>query len=543
MTNGYYHAPKIYNEPKLHHAPGSPERAELKEAIERMRSQEIDIPMIIGGRDVRTDETVRFFPPHQINHTLGHYHKGDKTHVEQAIHAALDAKDDWANTSIEHRASIFLKAADLLAGPYRKEINGSTMLGQSKSAWQAEIEAACELIDFIRFNVKFMQDLYREQPYSPDGVWNRMEYRPLEGFILAITPFNFTAISGNLPMAPALMGNTVVWKPTPTQIYSARVIMEVLQEAGLPDGVINMIFTDGPECGDTCISHPDFAGLHFTGSEGTFQKLWRQVGENVANHKCFPRVVGETGGKDFVIAHPSADVQPVVTAISRGAFEYQGQKCSAVARTYIPQSMWDEVRERLLEDVRSMKVGGPEDFRNFVNAVIDERAYEKITGYIDRAHQDEEAEIIIGGTYDNSEGYFIDPTVIVTTDPQYITMREEIFGPVVTIYVYDDAKYEETLDILDQTSRYGLTGAVFAKDRSAIQLAEKKLTHAAGNFYINDKPTGSIVHQQPFGGARRSGTNDKAGSKLNLTRWVTARAIKENFVPATEYRYPFMDEQ
>ena len=460
--------------------------------------------------------------------------------MEKAIEAALVAKSAWAELPWEHRASIFLKAADLIAGPYRDQINAATMLAQSKNPFQAEIDAACELIDFFRFNVRFMQELYQQQPESLPLTWNRSEYRPLEGFVLAITPFNFTSIAGNLPGAPALMGNTVVWKPAYTQIYSAQVIMEVFKEAGLPDGVINMIYVDGPAVGDVVFKHPDFAGLHFTGSTGVFKHLWKTIGANIDHYKSYPRVVGETGGKDFIVAHKSADAKQVATAITRGGFEFQGQKCSAVSRVYVPSNLWPDVKAQVIADVQSFKVGGPEDFSNFFNAVIDERAFDKIAGYIDQAKKDPNAEIIVGGNHDKSKGYFIDPTVIEVKDPKYRTMCEEIFGPVVTIYVYDADKFEETLTLVDQTSPYALTGAIFSKDRYAIDLATKKLVNAAGNFYINDKPTGAVVGQQPFGGARGSGTNDKAGAMMNLLRWVSARTIKENFIPPTDYRYPFL---
>lgn len=501
------------------------------------------MPMYIGSEEVRTGNKKKFTPPHDHQHVLGYFHEGDKSHVEQAIDAALGAKEAWANLSWEHRASIFLKAADLLAGPYRDMINATTMLGQSKNALQAEIDAACELIDFLRFNVKYMEEIYKEQPYSPDNTWNRVEYRPLEGFVLAITPFNFTAIAGNLPASPAMMGNTVVWKPAYTQIYSAQVIMEVFKEAGLPDGVINLIYVDGPEVGDVVFNHADFAGLHFTGSTGVFKHLWKTVGANIDKYKSYPRVVGETGGKDFVVAHHTAHPKQVSTALVRGAFEFQGQKCSAASRAYIPSNIWEAVQESMLADIKSLKMGDPGDFSNFVNAVIDRKAYDKITGYIDQAKKDNLATIIAGGNYDDSKGYFIEPTVIVTEDPMYVTMQEEIFGPVLTIYVYNENRFEETLELVDSTSPYALTGAIFAQDRYAIELATRKLVNAAGNFYINDKPTGSIVGQQPFGGARGSGTNDKAGSKINLFRWISSRTIKENFVPPVDYRYPFMMEK
>jgi len=542
MSNAFYEIPSITNEPVLNYAPGSSERRALEAALEAAKSQEKEIPMVIGGQPVKTDNRIAIHPPHELSHTLGYYHKGGQEHVHMAIEAAMKAKEKWESMPWQERAAIFLKAADLLSGPYRQRINAATMLCQSKNAYQAEIDAVAELCDFYRFNVQFMTQIYQEQPISTPGIWNRMEYRPLEGFILAITPFNFTAIAGNLPGAPALMGNTVIWKPAESQVYSASVIMEALQEAGLPDGVINLLLVDGPVAGDIIFEHADFGGLHFTGSTGVFQNLWTLVGKNIQKYKSYPRVVGETGGKDFVIAHPSAGAPQVATALSRGAFEFQGQKCSAVSRAYLPQSLWDDIRKGLETDLDSFKMGSPEDFSNFINAVIDERAFNKITNYIAQAKKDPEAEVIIGGSYDKKEGYFIEPTVILAKDPKYRTMEEEIFGPVLTIYIYEDDQFEETLDLLDQTSPYALTGAVFSRDRDAVELATYKLRHAAGNFYINDKPTGSIVGQQPFGGARASGTNDKAGSVLNLYRWVSARSIKENFVPPTDYRYPFLGE-
>ena len=542
MPKGIYEVPKAVNEPVLSYAPGSKERAELKRALKELKSMELDIPMFINGEEVRTGELRDIRPPHELKHKLGHYHWGDKEHVEQAIDASLAAYDEWSHMSWEHRASIFLKAADLLAGPYRARMNAATMLCQSKNVYQAEIDCVCELIDFFRFNVQYMSELYEEQPESAKGIWNRMEYRPLEGFVFAVTPFNFTSIAGNLPTAPALMGNTVVWKPATTQIYSAWVIMEVLREAGLPAGVINLIYTNGPTAGDTCFSHCAFAGIHFTGSTNTFQHMWKTIGENIGMYNTYPRIVGETGGKDFVLSHRSADAEALITALARGAFEFQGQKCSAVSRAYIPDNLWDEVKEGLVKDIKSFKMGAVEDFTNFINAVIDEKAFDKITSYIAEAKNDANAEIIAGGNYDKSKGYFIEPTVILAKDPKYVTMCEELFGPVLTIYVYEADKFEETIELCDKTSPYGLTGAVFSQDRYAAELATKKLRHAAGNFYINDKPTGAVVGQQPFGGSRASGTNDKAGSKLNLIRWVTPRTIKENFVPPKDYRYPFMEE-
>lgn len=542
MANAIFTVPPAYNEPVLSYAPGSPEKKALKEALAAAKSQVLDIPMTIGGKKVFGNDRYAIRPPHEIDHVLGWHGKADSKLVKQAIDAALAARRDWENTPWQDRAAIFLKAADLLSGPYRARMNAATMLGQSKNVYQAEIDCVAELCDFWRFNARFMTEIYAQQPESARGTWNRMEYRGLEGFVFALTPFNFTSIAGNLPASPALMGNTVVWKPAETQIYSAAVIMEVLEAAGLPPGVINLIFVDGPMAGEIIFSHPEFAGLHFTGSTTTFQHLWKTIGNNLSKYRSYPRIVGETGGKDFVIAHPSADPKQVTTALSRGAFEYQGQKCSAASRAYIPKSLWNAVKEHLLEDLASMKMGSPEDFTNFINAVIDEKAFDKITSYIAEARQLDHIEVIAGGNYDKKKGYFIEPTVLLTTDPKTRTMCEEIFGPVLTVYVYDDNKYVETLELLDSTSPYGLTGAVFARERKAIQLAEDKLRHAAGNFYINDKPTGAVVGQQPFGGARASGTNDKAGSVLNLYRWVSPRTIKENFNPPTDYRYPFMQE-
>ncbi len=543
MANAFFEVPKAVNEPVLSYKPGSPEKAALKAAIASLKSKEILVPMHIGGEKVTTTVKVPIHPPHDIHHTLGHFCKGDASHVQQAIDAALKAKKEWENTPWQERAAIFLKAADLLAGPYRAKMNAATMLCQSKSVFQAEIDCVAELCDFYRFNAAFATQIYSQQPNSAPLTWNRMEYRALEGFVFALTPFNFTSIAGNLPASPALMGNTVVWKPAETQIYSAAVIMEVLEEAGLPPGVINLIFVDGPAAGDVIFSHPDFAGLHFTGSTGVFQHLWSTIGKNISKYKSYPRIVGETGGKDFILMHPSANVDEVVTALVRGAFEYQGQKCSAASRAYIPQESWNEVKKKLVAQLKTIKMGSPEDFTNFFNAVIDERAFNKISNYIAEAKKSPEVEIIAGGNCDMTKGYFIEPTVIVAKDPKYRTMCEEIFGPVLTIYVYDDNRFEETLELVDHTSPYALTGAIFAKDRAAITLATEKLRHAAGNFYINDKPTGAVVGQQPFGGARGSGTNDKAGSILNLYRWVSARTIKENFVPPTDYRYPFMAEE
>ena len=542
MPKGSFNVPVPRNEPVLSYAPGTPEREALQQALREARAGMIDVPMYIGGKEVKGGNKVAIRPPHDHQHTLGYFYEGDAKHVAQAIDAALQAKSGWSAMNWEHRASIFLKAADLLAGPWRYKINAATMLGQSKNAYQAEIDAACELIDFLRFNAYYMTQVYADQPESSPGVWNRMEYRPLEGFTFALTPFNFTAIAGNLPTSMALMGNTVIWKPAYTQIYAANVIMQVLREAGLPDGVINLIYVDGPLTGEMIFSHQDFSGIHFTGSTAVFRSIWKTIGENIKLYRSYPRIVGETGGKDFVMVHQSADPRVVATALSRGAFEFQGQKCSAASRAYIPANLWDEVRELLVKDIKSFKMGGVEDFGNFINAVIDEKAFDKIAGYIERARENPKNEIIVGGGYDKSKGYFIQPTVILTSDPSSVTMVEEIFGPVLTVYVYPETDFKETLDLVDRTSPYALTGSILARDRYAIELATKKLTNAAGNFYINDKPTGAVVGQQPFGGARASGTNDKAGAKMNLLRWVSARVIKETFVPPTDYRYPFLEE-
>lgn len=542
MSNAYFIPPVAENEPVLSYAPESVEREELIRAITQLKSREIDLPLVIGGKDVYTDNKISMHPPHELSHTLGTYNKGSREHVEEAINAALAAKKNWENMAWQDRAAIFLKAADLLTGPYRAKMNAATMLCQSKNVFQAEIDAVCELADFYRFNVQFMSEIYTEQPESSDKIWNRTEHRALEGFIFAITPFNFTSIAGNLGAAPAMLGNTVVWKVAHSQVYSAAVIMEVLQAAGLPDGVINMLFVDGRTAGDVIFSHPEFAGLHFTGSTGVFQALWKTIGENISIYNSYPRIVGETGGKDFILAHPSSHAEEVATALSRGAFEFQGQKCSAASRAYIPRSMWKDVKEGLLTDLASFKMGSPDDFGNFINAVIDEGAYDKITSYIDKVADSDDAEIIAGGKHSKEEGFFIEPTVILAKDAKYTTMCEEIFGPVLTIYVYEDEKWNEVLEVVDTTSSYALTGAIFAQDRYAVAEATEKLRHAAGNFYINDKPTGAVVGQQPFGGARKSGTNDKAGSVLNLHRWISQRTIKENFVPPRDYRYPFLGE-
>jgi 1-pyrroline-5-carboxylate dehydrogenase len=541
--NGFFKVPAPVNEPILNYAPGSKERNELKAALAEARSKEIDVPMYIGGKEIRTNKTGRMAPPHDHKHTLGHFHKGDATHVTQAIEAALAAKESWENLPWEQRAAIFLKAADLIAGPYRAKLNAATMLGQSKNAYQAEIDSACEIIDFLRFNVAFMSQIYHDQPVSGKGMWNRIEYRPLEGFIFALTPFNFTAIAGNLPTSAAMMGNVVVWKPANTQIYSAQVLMEIFMEAGVPDGVINLVFVDGPTAGDVIFNHPDFAGIHFTGSTGVFQNVWKTIGGNIHKYKTYPRIVGETGGKDFIMIHKTAKVDESVTAMVRGAFEYQGQKCSAASRVYVPSNLWPAIKTKMVETIKTFKMGPTEDFGNFINAVIDEKAFDKIASYIDAAKQDKAVEVIVGGNYDKSSGYFIEPTVIVTQNPKSTTMCEEIFGPVLTIYVYDENQFEETLELLNTTSDYALTGAIIAQDRYAIDLATKKLRNAAGNFYINDKPTGAVVGQQPFGGARASGTNDKAGAMVNLLRWVSMRTIKETFVSPATYEYPFLSAE
>lgn len=542
MSNAFFKVPTAVNEPVKSYAPGSSERKSVKAALASLKSTQVDIPMFIGGKKVFTNNKKSIHPPHELSHTLGTYSVGTQDHVKQAIDAALAAKEQWANMPWQDRAAIFLKAADLLAGPYRATMNAATMLGQSKNIYQAEIDAVCELVDFFKFNVQYMTEMYAQQPESAPGIWNRLEYRPLEGFIFALTPFNFTSIAANLCGAPAMLGNTVVWKPSETQIYSAAVIMEIYEAAGLPPGVINLVFVDGPSAGDVIFNHPDFAGIHFTGSTGVFQRIWKTIGENINKYKTYPRLVGETGGKDFVVAHGSSNAKEVAVALSRGAFEYQGQKCSAASRAYIAKSIWQDVKAHLQKDLNDFKMGSPEDFTNFINAVIDERAFDKITSYIANAKNDPSVEIVAGGGFDKSKGYFIEPTVILASDPNYVTMCDELFGPVLTIYVYEDDKYEETLELVDRTSPYALTGAIFSKDRYALGIAVEKLKNAAGNFYINDKPTGAVVGQQPFGGARASGTNDKAGSILNLFRWVSARTIKENFVPPTDFRYPFLQE-
>ena len=539
---GFFNVPTPKNEPVKNYAPQSPERAAVEKALAQTRAEVKELPMYIGNQQVMTNQRLPVVCPHDHQHVLGYLHEGQAAHVAQAIDAANAARKQWAAMAWEHRLSIFLKAADLLAGPYRAQINAATMLGQSKNVYQAEIDAACEMIDFLRFNVQFATDIYQQQPVSSDGIWNRLEYRPLEGFIFALTPFNFTAIAGNLPTSAAMMGNVVVWKPAYTQALAADVLMTVFREAGLPDGVINLIYVDGPVAGDVIFKHPDFAGIHFTGSTKVFQTIWKTIGDNIPNYKTFPRIVGETGGKDFVIAHHSANPDALATALVRGAFEYQGQKCSAASRAYVPDNLWPAVKTNMIADLKSMKMGGTEDFSNFINAVIDERSFDKISGYISRAKSDDRVEIIAGGNCDKTVGYFVEPTVLQTTDPQYATLCEEIFGPVLTVYVYAADDFEAALSLVDGTSPYALTGAVFAQDRYAIELATKHLTNSAGNFYINDKPTGAVVGQQPFGGARASGTNDKAGSVLNLLRWVSPRTIKETFVSPKDYRYPFLGE-
>jgi 1-pyrroline-5-carboxylate dehydrogenase len=540
MIKGFFRVPEPKNEGVRSYAPGSPERASLEKKIKEMRAEERQIPMYIGEQEVFTKNRLRLSPPHDHQHTLGYYPKSEAGHVSAAIEAALAARPNWEALSWEHRAAIFLKAAELIAGPYRDELNAATMLGQSKNVYQAEIDSACEMIDFLRYNVRFMQDIYNMQPESAPGIWNRMEWRPLEGFIYALTPFNFTAIAGNLPSSCALMGNVVVWKPSNTQIYSAHVLMKIFREAGVPAGVINLIYPTGPVAAEVIFNHADFAGIHFTGSTGVFQDIWKNIGNNIHRYKTYPRIVGETGGKDFVMAHPSADAKALSVALSRGAFEFQGQKCSAASRAYIPQSLWPEVKKQLCADIETMKMGPTEDFSHFINAVIDEKSFDKLAGYIEQAKIDQGVELIAGGTFDKTKGYFIAPTVIRTDDPYYVTMCEELFGPVLTVYVYPDAEFDKTLDILNNTSAYALTGSIFSQDRYAIERATQKLQQAAGNFYINDKPTGAVVGQQPFGGSRASGTNDKAGSMINLLRWVSPRTIKETFTPPADYRYPFL---
>lgn len=542
MLKGFFKVPKAINEPVKGYAPDSPEKEAVLSAYKKMWNAKIDVPLYIGKEEIRTGNTQNITPPHDHKHIVGTYHLAEKKHVESAISNALESRQAWVNMAWEQRAAIFLKAAELIAGPYRARINAATMIGQSKNIHQAEIDASCELIDFLRFNVEFMTQIYADQPTSDSSIWNRLEYRPLEGFIYAITPFNFTAIAANLPASAAMMGNVVVWKPSDSQVFSAKIIIEIFKEAGLPDGVINVVFGDAAMITDTILASRDFAGLHFTGSTHVFKDLWAKIGANIHHYKTYPRIVGETGGKDFIMVHPSANVKQAVTGMVRGAFEFQGQKCSAASRVYVPKSLWPAIKDQLTTDIKSLKMGSPEDFGNFITAVIHEGSFDKLAGYIDRAKNDADAEIIIGGNYDKSVGYFIEPTVILTTNPKYVTMETELFGPVLTIYIYEDAHWAETLKLIDETSDYALTGAIFSQDRYAIEEATVKLQNASGNLYINDKPTGAVVGQQPFGGARASGTNDKAGSVLNLLRWVSPRTIKEVFVSPEDYRYPFLGE-
>jgi 1-pyrroline-5-carboxylate dehydrogenase len=541
MGKGFFKVPVAQNEPVLSYAPGSKERDRVLEAYKSMYNSTIDVPLLINGKKITTGNTQTVSPPHDHQHIVGTYHLANQSHVEEAISTALEARKTWSQMPWEQRAGIFLRAAELIAGPYRAKINAATMMAQSKTVHQAEIDAACEFIDFLRFNVQFMTEIYSDQPQSTAQAWNRIEYRPLEGFTYAVTPFNFTAIAGNLPACMALMGNVVVWKPSDSQVFSAKIIMDIFEEAGVPPGVINVVFGDPVMISETVLSSPDFSGLHFTGSTFVFKELWKQIGNNIHNYKTYPRIVGETGGKDFIVAHPSANPKQVATGIIRGAFEFQGQKCSAASRAYIPKSLWSDVKTSLLEDISSIKMGSPEDLSNFMTAVIHEGSFDKIASYIDRAKKDSEVEIIAGGNYDKSKGYFIEPTVILTTNPHYETMCTELFGPVITVYIYEDDAFEDTLHLIDQTSEYALTGAVFSKDRYAAATATQILENSAGNFYINDKPTGAVVGQQPFGGARASGTNDKAGSAQNLLRWVSPRLIKETFVSPEDYKYPFLD--
>jgi 1-pyrroline-5-carboxylate dehydrogenase len=540
MGKGFYDVPIAVNEPILSYAPGSPEREEVLKTYKEMYNSTIEVPLYINGRDVTTGDTVTISPPHEHKHAVGVYHKATQQHIEEAIETAVEARKKWAAMPWENRAGIFLRAAELMAGPYRARLNAATMLGQSKTVHQAEIDSACEIIDFLRFNVQFMTEIYAEQPESTSGAWNRLEYRPLEGFVYAITPFNFTAIAGNLPASAALMGNVVIWKPSHSQMYSAKILLDIFREAGVPDGVINMVMGNAAMITDTILASPDFSGVHFTGSTDVFRGIWKKIGDNIHTYKTYPRIVGETGGKDFIVAHKSSNPKQVATAISRGAFEFQGQKCSAASRCYISRSIWDDVKKFVIEDLKSFKMGSPEQMENFITAVIHESSFDKLARYIDEAKAASNAEIIAGGTYDKSEGYFIRPTVIETTDPKYSTMCTELFGPVLTVYVFEDDTWEDTLHLVDGTSEYALTGAVFSEDRYALEKAVKILENAAGNFYINDKPTGAVVGQQPFGGARASGTNDKAGSKLNLYRWISPRMVKETFVSPTDYRYPFL---
>jgi 1-pyrroline-5-carboxylate dehydrogenase len=540
MGKGFFNVPVAVNEPVKSYAPGSPERKAVQDIYKAMFNSKVEVPLYINGESIKTGNTRTMSPPHDHQHIVGEYHVAEQKHIDAAIATALEARKSWSQMPWEQRAGIFLKAAELIAGPYRAKINAATMIAQSKTVHQAEIDAACEFIDFLRFNVQFMTDIYMEQPESTSDAWNRVEYRPLEGFTYAVTPFNFTAIAGNLPACMALMGNVVVWKPSDSQVYSAKVIMDIFEEAGVPAGVINVVFGDPVMITNTVMASPDFSGLHFTGSTFIFKELWKQIGNNIHNYKTYPKIVGETGGKDFIVAHKSADAKQVATAIARGAFEFQGQKCSAASRAYVPKGIWTDVKNYLIEDVNSFKMGSPEDMSNFITAVIHEGSFDKLAKYIDGAKADSDAEIIVGGGYDKSKGYFIEPTVIVTSNPKYTTMCTELFGPVITIYVYEDDAFSETLTLVDETSEYALTGAIISKDRYAVEEATKALQNCAGNFYINDKPTGAVVGQQPFGGARASGTNDKAGSAQNLLRWVSPRLIKETFVTPTDYRYPFL---
>ncbi|MBX9806512.1 MULTISPECIES: L-glutamate gamma-semialdehyde dehydrogenase [Flavobacterium] len=543
MANAYFTIKKPFNEPVKNYEPGSSERKDLLKALNTLKTTETKIPMYIGGKEVISEEKSNIYSPHDHNQYLGYFYKSSKEHITQAINAALEAREKWVEMPWEQRATIFLKAADLMAGKYRATLNAATILGQSKTIHQSEIDSVCESVDFLRFNSYFMSQLYQEQPESSDGVWNRMEWRPLEGFIYALTPFNFTSIACNLPTSCALMGNVVVWKPSNSQVYTAKILMDIYREAGIPDGVINLIYPSGPDAADVIFEHPDFSGIHFTGSTGVFQNIWKTIGTNIHKYKSYPRIVGETGGKDFIVAHNTANIDALVTAIIRGSFEYQGQKCSASSRAYIPKSIWPTVKDKLIKEMSTVKMGSPEDFTNFMSAVIDQKSYDKLSSHIEAAKNNPEIEVVFGGEHSNEKGYFIQPTIILTKDPKYVTMCEELFGPLLTIHVYDDLKFEEILDIVNSTSIYALTGAFFADDREIINIANKKLTNAAGNFYINDKPTGAVVGQQPFGGARGSGTNDKAGSKINLLRWTSARTIKENYTPPTNYRYPFMNQE
>ena len=542
MGKGFFKVPVAINEPVKSYKPGSPERKEVLTTYKAMLKETLEVPMYINGKFITSGNTQTMHPPHDHKHILGFYHMAEKTHVESAISTALEARKSWSQLPWEQRAGIFLRAAELIAGPYRAKINASTMIGQSKNVFQAEIDAACEFVDFLRFNVQFMIDIYKDQPQSTSAAWNRIEYRPLEGFTYAVSPFNFTSIAGNLPACMALMGNVVVWKPSDSQVYSAKVIIDIFEEAGVPPGVINVVFGDPVMITDTILASPDFSGLHFTGSTHIFKELWKQIGTNIHNYKTYPRIVGETGGKDFIVAHPSADPKQVATGMLRGAFEFQGQKCSAASRAYIPQSLWPEIKAFLISEMKTFKMGSPEDLTNFINAVIHEASFDKLAGFIDRAKTDADATILAGGNYDKSKGYFIEPTLIETSNPKYATMSTELFGPVMTVYVYEDDAFETTLKLVDETSEYALTGAIFSTDRYATTLATKILENAAGNFYVNDKPSGAVVGQQPFGGARASGTNDKAGSAQNLLRWVSPRMVKETFVTPTDYRYPFLGE-